>query len=448
MESLALPLKLLISLVLGAVIGVEREKNEKQNINGGISIPFLGLRTFSLIGLLGCVSGIIYTKEPFVALLIGIAFILLFLSFYVINSIFTKDIGITTEIAIIYTFLIGFLIAVPIFPMTIIIAVTVMLILILSRKEQIRSAVSGIKTYEMNAFVSFAIIALVILPFLPNDSYTFRDIGMLETLFKNFNIPFEKIANAEIINPFTLWLIVALITGVDVVGYVLEKTIGQKRGWLMTSVIGGFISSTATTQSIAAESREVHTVNYLLAAALFANLASFIPVAILVGSINPVYLGVLLPAFGIIMLVTGSLGFFFLKRKESRKKEKLASPEKKFQQKEIFNIVPALKFAGIFLVIRIVSKVALELFGNSGFLVASGIGALTGIDAVMINAAELSGKSIDYTLGLWAFLIINSVNLIAKVVYSSLQGSREFAVKFGICMMIIILTSLVSVLFV
>jgi uncharacterized membrane protein (DUF4010 family) len=94
------------------------------------------------------------------------------------------------------------------------------------------------------------------------------------------------------------------------------------------------------------------------------------------------------------------------------------------------------------------TKVALLYFGNSGFLITSAIGALAGLDAVMINTASLAGGQISMELAAWTFVLVNAVNLIGKLVYSVIQGSREFAVKFGISVGIIILASIAVVLFI
>lgn len=93
---------------------------------------------------------------------------------------------------------------------------------------------------------------------------------------------------------------------------------------------------------------------------------------------------------------------------------------------------------GVYLLISIVSKIALQFFGTGGFLVTTGLGALTGIDAVVINTAQLSGTVIGIGLGVWTLVLANSANLIAKSVYSFMQGSREFAFKLSFSMIIII----------
>ena len=62
--------------------------------------------------------------------------------------------------------------------------------------------------------------------FLPNKSFYLSSIPALETILSAYKISLGKLAGIEILNPFKLWLVVALITGIDIFGYILEKTIG------------------------------------------------------------------------------------------------------------------------------------------------------------------------------------------------------------------------------
>jgi len=120
---------------------------------------------------------------------------------------------------------------------------------------------------------------------------------------------------------------------------------------------------------------------------------------------------------------------FFLKKKESIKEEELKETKERLKKDEIFALGPALKFAVIFLLIRIVTKTSLALFGNKGFLVTIGIASITGIDAVTINLSELAGTAVSFKTGVLALILANAVNLLGKTVYSFTQGKKEFALN-------------------
>lgn len=446
MDGLEIPVKILIALALGAVIGLEREINEKKTATmGKKATATLGLRSFALTTGLGAIAGLSFIlNAPYIGIFIGLAALMLFAAFYIIDTLQTKETGITTEIALIYSFILGGIVGTGIFPVQIVVAITIVLVLFLSRKEYIKDVVEDIQKKEINAFISYAILALVILPFLPNNSYSLSDFAGLTSFLEKVNVNLRGLEQIEIINPFKLWLIVVLITGVDVAGYILEKTIGQKKGWIAASLAGGFISSTATTISIAKQSRETTRINHLLSSALLANMVSFFPVLIILATLNVGFFIAALPTLAIVILSAFALSMFFLfkREKESKKTQKSA------KQTNIFSLTSALKFAGIYLIVSIVSRVAIVLFGKTGFLAASAIGALPGIDAVVINTAQLVGQQISFQTGIIALIIINAVNLGAKTVYSFMQGKKDFAIKFGISVLGITAASLAGLLLV
>lgn len=445
------PVKLFLALIIGVIIGLERESrdsHEKAIIKQGGEKEFhsAGIRTFSLISTLGAVSAFLLKDYLPFSIIITSSFFLLMISYYVINSLITKDFGITTELAIIFTFILGFLVATEIFPLQIIFAITIILALILSKKESVTTIIKSIQREEINAFISYALIAVVILPFLPNQSYSLSDIPGFVSLLSTYGIQAGDLSKIELVNPFSLWFIIAIITGVDMAGYVLERTIGKKKGVLLASMVGGFISSTATTQSLAQESKTGKNTNSLVASAVFANLVSYFSLFILMASINGPYLVKVTPVWLSTIFGAFLVGLFFLLKKgKTDNEEKSLKTEKEI---EIFAMIPAIKFALLFLTIKIVSQIALLYFGQSGFYIASAIASLTGTDAAIINVSTLVGKTISLETAILAFILISTVNLMAKSFYSFIQGKREFAYKFGVSMAIVIIFSFIGLLFV
>jgi uncharacterized membrane protein (DUF4010 family) len=442
MDVASLAFTLLIGFALGAVIGLEREVNEKsKQIDEVKPSAIIGLRSFALITGLGVITGFLYMTLPGLSVLVGSVFFLLLLAFYIFHTYQTQNTGITTELAMIFSFVIGILLSIKQFPIQLTIALTIVVVLLLSQKQRIKDVVEDIKTKEINALVSFAIVAAVILPFLPNTSYALSDISGAQGFFHNLGIGDAKLLSVDLVNPFKLWLIVVLVIGVDLVGYILEKVIGSKKGWLLASAAGGFVSSTATTQSLAQESKHNHRLNPLLSAAILANIVSFVQIAFIIGFINSLFLIKLLPVLGIMMIVGILLLVYFLYIDRGDDKAVDQKEVHKKEQEKIIDIGAGVKFAFLFLTISIASKITLELFGNSGFFVATGLGALIGLDAVMINTATLAGNQINYQIAGFAFILANAVNLFGKSFYSYLMGKKEFALKFFISMVLIVLSS-------
>lgn len=424
--------KLVLAIILGATVGLEREgSNQGSGALGGI-------RTYSLIALLGALSGILFTNNfTSVALLISGGFLILLISYYISSSFTTKEFGITSELSVLITFLIGLFLILDIIPLRIIIAVFVILMLILSIKSKTTRIIAGISREELQSFISYAIIALVVWPFLPDVSYTLKDVPALSIILQNLNVDIGQFGVLELVNPRKIWMIVVLITGIDVFGYILGRIVGNKKGFALTSFVAGFVSSTSATQSLAQKSKQTSFVNHLVGAAILANLASFLQVFLLVGPLNPKWMIFIAPAILFMVLAAGVLTLIFLKKKEPEHE----AESQETQPKKIFSLTPALKFAGLLIVVKIVTKVCLSVFGQSGFVISSVIASLAGLDAILVNLADLAGKTISFQFAFVTFVLVNATNLASKVVYSFLQGTKEFTVKFLVGAIAIVISS-------
>ncbi len=443
--------KLLISLLLGAAIGLERQSARSSDSD---ETADSGIRTFSLVGLLGCLAAIFYVNDlPLVFILLTAGFIILVCSHYFMASSKSNEFGFTTEVSFILTFLIGICAGTDIIPLQLIVAIAVVIIVILSLKSFSRKLLSRVSRGEIESFISFAILGLVILPFLTNTTYTLADVPMVRSLLEGMNIDVTRFDSLELLNPQKLWFIVVLITGIDVLGYVLSKFVGTERGFTFTSFIGGFVSSTLTTQSLAQKSKKTPNSNYLVGAAVLANQASFFQIFLLVGPINRSWLLAILPTLIIMIVSSGFLSFYFLRRKVntddsvSENDEDGINGEIDKTDKKIFSIIPALQFALLLSVIKIMTNLCLILFGKAGFVLSSIIASFAGIDAILINLAGMAGNSITFGFALFTFILVNATNLLAKSFYCYLQGSREFTLRFLLSVLIIIATSFAGFLF-
>jgi len=436
----SIPLKILLAIALGAIIGLEREANKKdiQSIQDSEKNNIGGLRTFSLIGLLGGLVGFL-ALSPYsnIAIIVSLIFFTLICIYYVIGSLAIHSIGLTTEVAAIFTFLIGFFTTTEALPLQVIISVTIVLTLILSLKEKAKSFILGVSRMEINAFLLFAIVALVVLPFLPNFYYRLSDLTFLSSIFSAYNINLGSFASLEIINPFRLWLIVTLITGIQLLGHIFSRLFGAKKGWLLASVAGGFVSSTSTTISLAQKSKKSIFINRLVSAGIFASLASFFQIIIFVAPLNGSWLIHITPFLISIIFSSFILGIVFLKKDNQidLQENNVILPDKK--EEKIFLLAPALKFASVFVIVSLITKTSFIAFGQSGFLISSVLASITGLDAIIINLAETAGKVIPFDIALLTLVCVNATNLIGKSVFAFFEGDRKFALKLFISMIII-----------
>jgi uncharacterized membrane protein (DUF4010 family) len=424
-------INLVLALVFGAGIGLERESSKQGESHTG-SVG--GIRTFSLISLMGALAGVFFLHNyASLAIIVAVGFLVLLIANYIIEGLTTKDFGITSELSAFATFLIGLLVMINIIPLQITVAILVTLVFVMSLKSGTTKLVAGLSRQEIQSFISYAIIALVALPVLPDYAYKLKDIPFLTDLVQGLKMDLGQFDNLDLINPRKIWIVVVLITGIDVFGYILGRLVGNKNGLALTSFMAGFVSSTSATQSLAQRSKKSKFINHLIGAAILANLASFLQIFLLVGPLNPQWLVSIAPSILLMMLAAGLISIVFFKKREPKETES-GTEEKEVR---IFSLLPALKFAGLLIGIKIVTKICLIEFGQSGFIVSSVIASFAGIDAILVNLAEMAGHTITFKFAFITFLVINLTNLLSKSLYSYLQGNMEFALKFLISVLII-----------
>lgn len=436
---MSLPLNLFLAVLFGAVIGLERQASQSQVSN---KEDINGIRTYSLISLLGGIAGAFFALGMNSLFLVVAAGILaLIVSYYIVGSLISKHTGLTTEISMVFTFVCGFLTVSQIMPLHLVLALVVVLLLVLSLKSKTGEFILGFPRGELQSFISYAVIALVVLPFLPNQSFKFSDLPGLTEILPALGLNLGFLFGIEILNPRKLWFVVALITGIDIFGYVLAKMVGQGKSFSLASFVGGFISSTSTTQALAQKSRKFENANdILIGAAVLANLASFFQIFLLVSPINSAWLRSLSPILVSIILSASAIVFFFNSKKRSQEIE--SEDKKEGSGENIFSLFSALKFAVILTSVKIITKICLELFGQSGFLISSMIASFAGIDAIIINLAEMAGKLITFKEAAFVFVMVNATNLLSKSAYSFIGGSKNFAWKFLASVGVIIFSSL------
>ncbi len=433
---------LILAIIFGATIGLERESSRQNESHVG-SVG--GIRTFALIALLGALAGIFFIHDySTLAIIVVLGFLLLLIVYYASESYATRSFGITSELSAVITFFMSLMVMIEIIPLPVTVSVFVVLVFIMSLKAKTTQLVAGISRHEVQAFISYAIIALVALPVLPDYSYKLKDIPVLPEILQGFGVELGKYDALDLINPRKIWFIVVLITGIDVFGYILSRIVGSKSGFAVTSFMAGFVSSTSATQSLAQRSTKSNYINSLVGAAVLANLASFIQIFLLVGPLNPRWLIAIIPSILFMILASGLITYFFFKSSEPKKEE--GSQEKKSDN--IFSLLPALKFATLLIVIKIVTKICLIEFGQSGFIISSVIASFAGIDAIIVTLADMAGDTITFKFAFITFLLINATNLLSKSVYSYIQGDKRFALKFFVSVLIIIGASALWLLFI
>lgn len=404
-------LKFLISLGIGALIGIERErKHPKQP-------EFAGIRTFILIALFGTISAYLSQVNPIFMIIAFSGVIVLVALSYMVSTRENGDIGITTEVAAILTFVLGALCytdeGIKIAPIFAIIITTLLAI-----KPYLHRFAKKISEKEMLDTLKFLIIAFVILPLLPN----------------------QVIGPLNVFNPYQIWLMIVFISAISYAGYMLMKFLGAQRGLGLTGIIGGLVSSTAVTTAMASKVKES---NFLLKAAVFATVIAssmmFLRVLFVVSVINPDLIYLLLAPMLIMGVVGILLSIFVWKRTEVKKFDAGVG----FQNP--FTLKPALIFGALFCAILFISRIADIYFGNSGVYAASIISGVADVDAITITMALMAKTTISATTAVTAITLASISNTIVKFLFALFIGTRKFGQIIGIIFALIILSGLATI---
>jgi uncharacterized membrane protein (DUF4010 family) len=345
------------ALLIGALIGVEREKR-KGDGEPGIG----GLRTFILFALIGAVAGFLSrgSTVPWVlmAAMLPVAG-LVFAGYWLVTKAQPGSFGLTTEIAAVVVCLLG--------AMTMLghrelaIGLGVVTAAVLAYKQPLHGLVDKLGWDDVFAGVRLLIATFIVLPLLPD-----RTIDPWEAL-----------------NPYKLWLLVILISSLSLVGYVATRWLGAGRGTVLTGITGGLVSSTAVTLSFARRGRdEPQAAAALACGILLAWAVMFGRILGLVLAVNRDLLWPLLPPMLAMGLVTLAGGWFLYRRSGS------AEDNEDVPLRNPFSLTAAVKFGLLFAAVLLLVKLVQLYFPGGGVYILAALAGLTDVDAITLSMAD------------------------------------------------------------
>lgn len=380
---------LLVALGLGLLVGLQREYTHN---------PLAGIRTFPLITLLGALSGLLV--EPFGPWLFA-ATLLALVAFSVMGNLGLYrnqqlDPGLTTEIAMLTMFIVGALLSTG---LTIVaVSVTGVVAVLLQGKQALHAFVNTFSEAELWMVTRYALIALVILPLLPN-----RDYG-----------PYA------VLNPFEIWLMVVLIVGISLGAYVAGRVWGGRGGTLIAGLLGGLISSTATTVSYAQRSKlPAQAKGAAFVVIMSASAVAFVRVLVEVAIVSPKSLSVVAPPLVVVMAVMFlvAAGGFWLTRSQATK-EMTDEPSEGLGTAVVFGLL----YAAILFAVAW----ARETVGTSGIYFVAGLSGLADVDAITLSTAQLMNDGRIEASVAWRVILISVLsNLIFKGLVVAAIGHRR-----------------------
>ena len=373
-----------LSLILGGLIGVEREfKKQRES-----SPVFGGIRTFTIISLIGTLSGELSHQFGFPLVYIVLVSIVGLIG---ISLFFQRTPGLTSEFSALMTFLIGLLCSVRNYQLASLLAIS--LFFVLSFKEQMHKFVKHLTLDDLYAFLKFAAVTVVIYPLLPDKEF----YG---------------------VNPKEVWVMVILISAIDFLGYVLTKFAGE-RGVVITGLIGGLVSSTAVTASFSPLSRLNPSLVREYAAGIVGACSIMFPrMVVLAMFVNF--------RFALYLLIPSLVAFFFgiaytyiLSKEDrgNRAKVNVTNP---------FELSVAIKFGLFYAFILFLSRNAVKHFGNYGLYAVGALSGLTDVDPMTLSTAKLYNSGmVELLPGVLAVLLSALVNTLFKWFLTISIGTRE-----------------------
>lgn len=383
-----------ISLGLGLLIGLQRERSDSH---------LGGIRTFPLISLLGTMCGMLSKTFGWAALAAGfvaVSGVVVVANFIKARSDPAHEPGQTTEVAALLTFALGAYVVQGSWPVAFVAAGIIVILLHL--KAPMHRFVNALGDRDMRAVMQFVVITLIVLPLLPNRTYG----------------PYQ------VLNPYDIWRMVVLIVGISLIGYVAYKILGPRAGTWLGGILGGLISSTATTVSYARRSREAPQIHRLAVfVIMIASTVAYARVLIEIAAVAPRdFNAMALPLAAMLgwMLLLAA-GLFLLCRGGN---EQIPDPANPAELKS------ALVFGALYMVIIFAVGAAKHHLGPTALYGIALISGLTDMDAITLSVARMVDQSrIDPSEGWRLILVASLANLIFKAGVAAFLGGRRFGLR-------------------
>ncbi len=390
-EQLEIALPLGVAALGGLAVGIEREWSARA---AGEGPRFAGVRTFLLIGLLGAMSVQLMHLESVVAGAAILAAGALLIVVAYVRSILRGGIDSTTEFAAVLVLASGALAGAGKLAMAS--AINAFTALILVEKSRIHSLVFRIRSEELVAGARFAVLALVILPLLPEGPY-----GPLPGL-----------------RPRDLWALVLLFSGLSFAGFIARRAVGAEKGYPVAGLLGGLVSSTLVTLNFSRESRSHPELGQSLGVGVLAACTVlFVRAAILTFLLNQRMALAALP-YLTIPFFAGLLVLGFEGRRNAGQATTLEAP------KNPLSLLTAIQMVIAFQAALYIMRWVIGQFGSTGVLVTAGFLGFTDVDTLIFTMSKQSELAPYF--GAQALAVGIIANTLLKLVIALVIGRGRF----------------------
>jgi len=394
MDTAELFQRLGLALAIGLLIGLERGWRERDEESGARTA---GIRTFTLIGFLGGISG---ATTPFLGPVplaaAALAFAGAFTLFQWRETQAEGSFSITTTIAGFIVFALGAYAVLG--DRAVAGAGGVAVVALLAARTPMHQFLKTLTWPELRSAILLLGMTFVVLPVLPN----------------------RTIDPWEAFNPYDLWLITVVLAAIGFAGYAAVRILGERWGLLVATVAGSFVSSTTVTVTNARLAAKSDSKKYpfLALTICIAWITSISRMSALAVGINRALLEPLLvPMLAAIAVLGIAALYFYLRSSPNRTgaKEAFGNP---------LDLKFVLSLGALIAVIAVAAKVASDSLGQAGLLAVAGLSGFADVDPVTVSSARLAGASITPGQAAQAILLAAGANLVTKMSAIWIAGWR------------------------
>ncbi|MFN2361379.1 MAG: MgtC/SapB family protein [Marinobacter sp.] len=392
-------LNLVIALLLGAIIGLERGWDARGQASGE---RIAGIRTFALIGLLGGIAALLtqeVTEWAFPVLLVSVVAVAMVAFSERLAHI--RNFSITGTIGMVLTFCFG-AIAVAVDP-AIATGAAVVTALILDNKKEIHGLVDKLQSHELDAALKLLVISVVMLPLLPN----------------------EDLGPGGVLNPREIWWMVVLIASVSFVGYFAIRMAGMRKGILFTSLFAGLSSSTALTLHYARQSTVSPEVSPQFASGILIACGTMFPrILVYCALINPALLPSLIWPVAVMTILLYLPALIIWKRNQGA----LEATRPELTQNPL-DLKSALLFGALLTGILLLGEFLQEWLGDLGIYMLAATSGVADVDAITLSLTRMSQDSLAMQTAVIGIVIAAATNNLVKSGIAGAIGRRELGTR-------------------
>ena len=386
------------ALAIGLLIGVERGWQARQAAEGQ---RIAGLRTYGLFGLLGGGAALLGRSLGGTVLgLLFLGFAITVTATYLLQRRRGGDVGITSLVAALLTFVLGAMVALGhTGPAA---AAAVVTVLLLGFKETLHGWLRRLEQEELHAALQLLLISVVVLPVLPDRGYG----------------PWGAL------NPYQIWWMVVLIAAISFSGYMAVKIAGTEKGILLTGLFAGLASSTAVTLHLSRMARRETGLEHLLAAGILVACGTMYPRMVLLAAVvNPPLLPTLLPPLAAMAVVTYGGALLFWWRSSTDTGHPVTSLRNPLELRV------ALLFGLLLATVMLLGEALRNQFGAAGLYGLAAVSGLADVDAMTLTLARMTETGLAAATAMTGMVVAAASNSVVKSALTVMVGGRALALR-------------------